>query len=52
MWQSEEDGSESQSTATTREPTESDEADQVDKHLLSPTMGGMEVSFVRESVQR
>ncbi|KAI3836594.1 hypothetical protein MKW98_024413 [Papaver atlanticum] len=50
---SEEDGSESQSTPTTREPTEIDEADQADKHLLSPTnAGGIEVSFVRESSVR
>lgn len=47
-----EDGSESQSTTTTREPTESDDAEQ-DKHLLSPTMlGGVEVAFIRETSQR
>ncbi|KAF8406972.1 hypothetical protein HHK36_006093 [Tetracentron sinense] len=46
----EEDGSESFSTTTPREPTESDEADQ-DKHLLSPSTGGGEVAFIKE-VQR
>ncbi|XP_077210796.1 deSI-like protein At4g17486 [Tasmannia lanceolata] len=44
-----EDGSESLSTTTPREPTESDDTDH-DRHLLSPSSGG-EMVFIKE-VQR
>ncbi|KAA8535049.1 hypothetical protein F0562_030052 [Nyssa sinensis] len=43
----EEDGIESLSTTTPGETLESDDADQ-DKHLLSPTAGSSEVSFIKE----
>ncbi|KAA8523046.1 hypothetical protein F0562_009469 [Nyssa sinensis] len=46
----EEEGTESSSTTSPREPTESDDADQ-DKHLLSPPAGSSDVSFIKE-VQR
>ncbi|XP_042510152.1 deSI-like protein At4g17486 [Macadamia integrifolia] len=44
---SEEDGSESLSTTTPHEMAESDDTDQ-DKHLLSASDGGTELSFVKE----
>ncbi|KAK9098844.1 hypothetical protein Syun_025889 [Stephania yunnanensis] len=43
---SEEDVSETLSTATQHEPTESDDADQ-DKHLLSPSSGAGDVIFIK-----
>ncbi|KAK6945059.1 PPPDE peptidase domain [Dillenia turbinata] len=43
-----EDGSESVSTNTPCDPTESDDADQDNRQLLSPSPGSGEVSFVKE----
>ncbi|PHT51956.1 hypothetical protein CQW23_06418 [Capsicum baccatum] len=43
----EEDGS--GSSTTPHEPTESDDGDQDNKHLLSPPVGSREVAFIRET---
>lgn len=43
-----EDGTESLTTTTPRESTEIDDTDQ-EKHLLSPSSGGGDVSFVKEA---
>lgn len=45
---SEEDGSGSASTTTPHEHTESDDTEQDNKHLLSPSSGNGEVAFIRE----
>lgn len=45
---SEEDGSGSASTTTPHEHTESDDTEQDNKHLLSPSSGSGEVAFIRE----